>query len=116
MHELGIASSMFDIILKKARDNSLKKISKISIKVGALSGIDKDFLCHSFQDHLFPGSIAEESKLEINEELPVLKCRKCGRTLNPGQQFVMNCPSCGNKDLEIIRGKDVYVESIEYDE
>lgn len=81
MHELGIAKDLFEIILKTAKDNSLKKITKVKIRIGAASGIESDFLKHSFEEHLFKGTIAEGAKIEIIIEPVILECRECKRNI-----------------------------------
>lgn len=112
MHELGIAKDLLDIALAKAKENNLKKITKISIKLGVAAGIEEDFLRHSFVDHLLPGTIAGSCLLEISKEGVAAKCRKCSVPFTP-EAMVLACPSCRSKDIEIISGKDVYVASIE---
>jgi hydrogenase nickel incorporation protein HypA/HybF len=124
MHELGIAKELFNIILQTAKENSIKSISKIVIKVGVNSGIDPKFLEHSFKDHILPDSIAKNSELKIVIEPIKLKCNKCGKIMNYNNKnksneihnLSSNCPHCKSSDLQIISGKDVYVDTIESDE
>ncbi|MFH0948567.1 MAG: hydrogenase maturation nickel metallochaperone HypA [Elusimicrobiota bacterium] len=110
MHELGIAKDLLDIVLLKAKENNLKKITKISVNIGEASGIDRDFLRHSFIDHLLPGTIAESCCLEISKEEVKVKCKECSAEFLP---MIFNCPACQSKEIEILSGKDVYVASIE---
>ena len=113
MHELGEALELFEVIKKEAKKNGLKKVSRITIRIGEASGIKIDFLRHSFLDHILPkNSIVKEAKVEIIPETIKLKCKDCKRevvedSINP------LCPSCGSSNLEIIAGKDTYIESIE---
>ena len=113
MHELGIASDLFAVVKEKARESGLKRITLISIKIGEAAGIDPEFLRHSFVDHLFPGTIAAGADLKFGEEKLAAVCRDCGKEIEPGGTPVLNCPACGGFQVEITRGKDVYVESIE---
>ena len=112
MHELGEALELFEVIKSEAKKNGLKKVSKITIRVGETSGIKIDFLRHSFLDHILPqNSIVKEAKVEIIPETIKLKCRDCNKEVVE-DSFNPLCPSCGSK-LEIIAGKDTYIESIE---
>lgn len=115
MHELSIAQDLFKIVREKAMANNLKRITKIRIKVGAASGIEEDLLMHSFIDHIFPGTIAEGAVLEFIKEPVEAKCKNCGGLLNTHQNFGTTCPTCGSFDIEILRGKDIYLESMEGD-
>lgn len=112
MHELGIAKDLFDIVLQKAKENNLKKVTKISIKLGEAAGIETDFLRHSFEDHIIPQSIAAGCELEITVEKVKARCEKCSTEFSP-KDMVFHCPSCNDADIEIISGKDVYVAFIE---
>ncbi|MDD5687291.1 MAG: hydrogenase maturation nickel metallochaperone HypA [Elusimicrobia bacterium] len=112
MHELGIAKNLFDIVLQKAKENKLKKITKISVKLGEAAGIEMDFLRHSFVDHLFPNTIASGCILEIAAEKVKAKCKKCSKEFLPEKKYFL-CPSCQSDNIEIIFGKEVYVDFIE---
>jgi len=114
MHELGIAGDLFKIVKKKSEQSDLKKVTKIRIKVGAASGIDMEFLQHSFNDHIFPGTIAQGAELELIPEPVQAQCNNCGRNIDAqGHEFSRGCPFCGSSYIEIITGKEVYIESIE---
>ncbi|MFC1501321.1 hydrogenase maturation nickel metallochaperone HypA [Elusimicrobiota bacterium] len=113
MHELGIAKDLWDIIRRNAESNNLKKITKIIIVIGEASGIEEDFLTHSLKDHTLPGTMAEGSAL-VFEKLPLAaKCKKCNQMITKENISVMACPKCGEKDIEIISGKETYVKNIE---
>ncbi|MBI5573396.1 MAG: hydrogenase maturation nickel metallochaperone HypA [Elusimicrobia bacterium] len=112
MHELGIAKDLLDIVLLKAKENHLNKITKISLMLGEASGIEEDFLRHSLIDHLLSGTIAENCYLEISKEDVKAKCKKCSTEFEPSE-MIFDCPSCKSKEIEILSGKDVYVASIE---
>lgn len=112
MHELGIAKDLFAKVRAKAKENKLKRITRIKIKLGEASAVEKEFLRHSFIDHILPGSIAEGAALEIAKEEVKARCETCDKSISV-QEAGLSCPHCGGRELEIISGKDVYVESIE---
>ncbi|HEA46838.1 MAG TPA: hydrogenase maturation nickel metallochaperone HypA [bacterium] len=112
MHELGIAKDLFAKVNEKAKETGLKRITRIKIKLGEASGIEEGFLRHSFIDHILPGSIAEEATLEIEKEEVKARCLDCGKDIST-QEAGLSCPHCGGNDIEIISGKNVYIENIE---
>jgi hydrogenase nickel incorporation protein HypA/HybF len=112
MHELGIAKDLFAHVKEKVKQKGLRRITGIKIKVGEASGIEEGFLRHSFIDHILPGTIAEGVTLEVEREPVKAKCGSCGKEIS-AREGGLNCPGCGGSNLEIIAGKDVYVESIE---
>ncbi len=113
MHELGLAQDFWEVIKQKAKENNLKKIEKITLRVGTASGIEEDFLRHSFVDHIFPGTIAEGAELEIIDEPVKARCKSCGKDITSAEEFALGCPFCGSPDIEISAGKDIYLEYIE---
>ncbi len=114
MHELGAALELFKVVEEKARENNLNKVMKVRVKVGEASGIESDFLKHSFLDHIFPETIADGADLEIIVEKVGAMCKDCGVRIDISKDApVMKCPSCGSYKFEITEGKDVYLDSIE---
>jgi hydrogenase nickel incorporation protein HypA/HybF len=113
MHELGIAEDLFRIVEVKAKENNLKAVTKIVVVVGEASGIEQDFLRHSLVDHVMPGTIAEKAELEITKEPLQARCLACKIEIDSQQGFSLRCPNCGDNNLEITQGKDVYLQSIE---
>ncbi len=111
MHELSIARDLFKIILQKAAEKNLGKITGVTIKVGEASGIDPDFLTHSLQDHVFPNTPARGAKIKINPEPAGAVCSDCGLKLTEKSFF--KCDGCGSEDFSITGGKDVLVEDVE---
>ena len=113
MHELSMAQDLLRIVEAKAKENDLKIVTKIVVVVGEASGIEEDFLRHSLMDHLLPGTIAEKAKLEITKEPLRARCQTCGIEIDCQDFSSLRCPGCGGNSLEIIRGKDVYIKTIE---
>jgi len=113
MHELGIAQDFWAVIKEQAKNNKLKKITKIIIVLGEASGIEKDFLVHSFKDHILPGTLAEGANPEIISKSLDAKCNTCGKEITQDIMTALNCPGCQGTDIEIVSGKETYVQSIE---
>ena len=113
MHELGIAQDFWAVINRHASEHGLKKVTKIVIVLGEASGIEEDFLVHSLRDHTLKGTIAEKAGLEIVKKSLCAKCRGCGREIGKNDITSFNCPYCSSTDIEIVSGKETYVQSIE---
>jgi hydrogenase nickel incorporation protein HypA/HybF len=113
MHELGIAQDFWAVIKQHAKEHNLKKINKIVIVLGEASGIEESFLVHSFKDHILPGTLAEGAVFEVSHAKLTAKCGSCGKELTKDVMTALNCPGCQGTDIEIISGKETYVQSIE---
>lgn len=111
MHELSIAKSLFDNAQEMAFKRGIDRINLIRIILGVASGIDADMLRHSLVDHIFPGSIAEDAKVEFRIEPLIARCVKCNEEIT---QIAIGggCPKCFSKDLDIIGGIKVSVEEV----
>jgi len=113
MHELGVAHDLFHIVEDKAKDSSLKAVTKIVVVVGEASGIEEDFLKHSLTDYFVPGTIAEKAEVQIVREKFEARCPACGREIDFWQAVSLSCTNCGNKNVEVTKGKTVYLQTIE---
>ena len=113
MHELGIAKDLWAVIEKEAKQRGLKEITGINIAIGEASGIEDHFLRHSFEDHIFPNSIAKDAKLVITYEPLKAKCSSCGIEITKENLKTFRCPGCNGLAIEIITGKECYVKEIQ---
>ncbi len=111
MHELSIVASLFEILEEKAREQNSRKIVRVRLKVGKLSGVVPEFLETAF-DIYKKDTIASASALEI-EVIPFrVKCRKC-QTVSERDDFVFTCPACGSNNLETVDGTELLLEKID---
>lgn len=114
MHEHGIARDLWKVVLDEARKNNINKITKITVVLGEASGIEKDFLNHSFVDHIFAeNEIAEGAAVEYEISPLSAVCNVCSKDIKPSDMEDFVCPHCGLSDIKIISGREVYVKSIE---
>jgi len=111
MHELAITQSMFDVVLKHAEQAKAKKVTRINLVIGEMTGVVGD--CVQFYvDFLGKGTLAEGATVAIKNVPAQAKCRTCGHTFEV-QELQWVCPSCGGTSLEVTGGKELFVESIE---
>ncbi len=113
MHELSIITSILDIVLKHAAMHNARSIRTINLAVGDLSDFVPEWMQRYF-DYASKETIAESAKLVI-EHIPVeFTCRQCAtvtRLTKGDWQF--SCPSCSSSDIEITRGREFQIMSIE---
>lgn len=112
MHELSIASSLIDTACEAAAREGNVRVTKLALRVGALSGIVKEALLFCF-DQSAEGTACEGALLEI-EEIPVsVMCPRCQsqHVLPDLSHFV--CPECGTPTPQIVSGQELELASIE---
>ena len=113
MHELAITQSMLDVVLKQAEKTGAKQVGRINLVIGEMSGI-VDHCMQFYFDFLSKGTIAEGAALSFKMVPTTARCRGCGKSFEP-KEFDWACPYCQGNSVEIIAGKELFVESIEVD-
>ena len=137
MHEWALADGVVSTALRAAKTEKLKKITKIKVKIGELQQIDVDIFRHAIEDVIRPQeSILTDTQIEIGTEAAVLRCRKCHHewpfadAMNRLEKdeaesihFIpeiahvyIRCPSCKSPDFEVMKGRGVWIDSIEGEE
>jgi hydrogenase nickel incorporation protein HypA/HybF len=111
MHELSITESILSIVLEKANEAHASKVSKINLVIGELSGVVDECVQFYF-DFLSKDTIAAEATLSFLRSPTQLRCRNCATVFAP-QNGNWACPNCQEQSIEIISGRQLYVESIE---
>jgi len=113
MHELAITQSMFDIVLKQAEQVKAKKVTKINLVIGEMTGVVSDCI-QFYMDFLSKGTVAEGVVVSVNSAPATAKCLSCSKTFTV-KEMEWICPHCGEVSLEVTGGKELFVESIEVD-
>lgn len=104
MHELGILNEVLDMALKVAKQHDGTKVTKITLKIGLMSGIVPRFV-QSYFDVLSKDTIAKDAKLIIEMDPAVFICCDCGaKTIYTEQAPHFECEACGSRTLRMISG------------
>ena len=111
MHELAITQSMFDIVLRQAERAQAKKVTKINLVIGEMTGVVGESV-QFYLDFLTRGTVAEGAAVSLTMMPPKAQCCNCKQTFEL-REFDWGCPKCKSNSVEIIAGKELFVESIE---
>ncbi len=99
------------LALEKAAEAKAGKITRINMVLGELSGIVDESVKFYF-DFLSKDTAASGASLCF-EKIPTrLRCRHC-QAVFPPQAQDWSCPDCHEAGIEIISGRECYLESIE---
>lgn len=110
MHELGIAQEILNTALETGKREGASKIMSVHVKVGQHTTVDVADFRFCF-DALKARTIAAEAELVVETALPAA-CRVCKTSFFPTQD-PSACPACGSSEVEIMSGREVYVDSVE---
>jgi len=111
MHELAITQSMLDLVLEQAQKAGAKEVKKINLVIGKMSGFAEEGVQFYF-DLISKGTIVEGAALSFKTAPATARCRSCSRLFEP-KELDCSCPYCQSNSVEIIAGKELFVESIE---
>lgn len=111
MHEQSIVRSLLSTALESAEKDRAKKIISIRLVVGELTGVEKDSVIFYF-GFLSRNTIASDASIEFEYTKARLRCRDCD-IIFPRDRLNFNCPECNKKAIEIVGGRELYIESME---
>ena len=102
MHELSIAQSIMETVLREQEQRRLPPVTEIGVRIGALSGVLPDALQFGF-DAIIIGTPLEGCRFVI-EEVPVQgDCAACGESFTV-DDLVFCCPACGSGRIDLTHG------------
>lgn len=111
MHELSLVAGLFPILEEKAGEQGAKSVTFVRLRVGRLSGVVPELLETAF-DAYKKGTIAGKAALEVVHVPLKVRCRACN-TLMELEEPVFACEGCGGNDIEILEGRDIYLDKME---
>ena len=114
MHELGIASSILEAVEKEAVRHPGAHISKVGVKIGEISGVDRDALQFGF-DVLVKDTDLEPLALELEYVPRMQRCSKCAYEFRM-TDFDPHCPLCGEFSTECISGEELDIAYMEVED
>ncbi|MDR1130948.1 MAG: hydrogenase maturation nickel metallochaperone HypA [Oscillospiraceae bacterium] len=112
MHELGIMTDVLDTALRAAEQNGGRKVTKITLKIGLMSGVMPAYV-QSFFDVISKDTIAAGAEITIVRDPAVFVCRKCGvktAYTELGPEYL--CQSCGSRALRLSSGYGFQIVSV----
>ncbi len=110
MHEQSIVESLMTLALKNAEKAKARKILSIDLVVGDYTGVVDDAVSFYF-GFLSKDTIAAGAKINYTHVPGQLRCRDCD-LLFPMQKRDYRCPKCEGKRVEIVGGRELYIENM----
>jgi hydrogenase nickel incorporation protein HypA/HybF len=112
MHELSIALSIVDGVLEEAEHRGLSQVQAVHLRVGALSGVDKDALRFAYP-MACEGTPLQGSSLEITDVDVLIYCAACVAERKPRALDDICCSDCGTPSGQIVRGAELEITGVE---
>lgn len=107
---MSIVVSIVEIAEKEAKKNNAKKITKLELDIGTVSGIEIDALNFAF-DSIKNETMMANAEIKINIIKAKSKCEDCDYEFNTEDVYSL-CPKCDSYKTNVIQGKEMNVKSI----
>ncbi|WP_419770023.1 MAG: hydrogenase/urease nickel incorporation protein HypA [Candidatus Marinarcus sp.] len=111
MHEYSIVQSLLESCEEHAQQNSAKRVTKVVIKVGVLSGVEPSLLETAFNTFK-EQTICHDAEFVLNIQEVVISCKEC-QTTSTLSKREFTCPKCQSINIDVIDGEDMYLMSLE---
>ena len=111
MHEASIMKSALEYAEEQARQAGATRVHRLRLKVGNLSGVVPEALRFAF-DALCAGTMTEGAALEIVSVPAVCWCQTCQAEFD-SPDFAQECPRCHEVSMDLRRGRELEMESME---
>jgi len=115
MHELSIIQSVVDTVRDSALQNGIMRVNKVKLVIGKMTMALPDSLQFAFEaiiiDEMF-----ENAVLEIEERDITCECSSCQHRFSVDDAYRFICPNCGHDQVDIIGGRELYIDYFEGDE
>jgi hydrogenase nickel incorporation protein HypA/HybF len=111
MHEQSIVASLLTLALENAEKANARKIVGINLVVGDYTGVLEDAVNFYF-GFLSKNTIAAGAAINYTHVAGQLRCRDCD-ILFPLQKHEYLCPKCDGRRVEIVGGRELYIETME---
>lgn len=113
MHEFSICQTLVAVVLKELSkvQNRQMRLKKTHICAGRYHSIVPASLKLAYK--ILTKDTPAEGSLLLIKSIPIkLKCKRCGWKGSTRNIYFV-CRKCGGVDIDIIGGKELYLESIE---
>ncbi|SNR69275.1 hydrogenase maturation nickel metallochaperone HypA [Desulfurobacterium atlanticum] len=115
MHETSLVIGMLEKITEIAEKENAKKVLKVKVKIGKLSGVVIDSFKFAFDTMKREFPFTENAVLEIVEVPAVYRCFDCGKEFETETAYFPECPYCKSFNITIVSGEELQIVDLEID-
>ena len=108
MHEYSLVSALVDRVEREARERHAVAVHRLSVRIGALSGVEPELLASAFT--LCQQGLLAQATLDIRRAEAAWACPECGTAIASGA--VLRCAGC-DVPARLVSGDEILLEQIE---
>ncbi|MEM5767340.1 MAG: hydrogenase maturation nickel metallochaperone HypA, partial [Bacillota bacterium] len=107
----SLISAIIKVLREKVREFNVRRVLQVNLTVGELTNVEEATLNAAFEVCV-EGTELAGAKL-VMERVPARgKCRHCA-TEFALVKYRLQCPQCNRQGVEIVAGKEFYLNSME---
>lgn len=114
MHEYSIVQALMEQVESIADDHNAEAVSKVTIKIGVMSGVEPHLLEIAFNTFK-ERTICDAAELVMNIQPLRVLCIEC-KMQSELERIQYCCPVCESLNVEVVDGEDMYLMSLEMNE
>ena len=111
MHELGIVVHVINQIEELAEKNKANKVVELTLEVGEVSGVVKEYFIDAFEWAKKKTKYMQECRLDLVIIQGISYCEDCQKTY-PTVEYGKECPYCHSGKTYLVTGRDVMIKNI----
>lgn len=111
MHELGVVVHVIKQVEDVAKKNDVKQVKEITLEVGEVSGIVKQYFLDAFEWAKKKSEYLKDTTLNFIILKAVTYCEDCGQTYGTVEHGI-TCPYCGSENTYLVTGNGVSIKDI----
>jgi len=111
MHEYSVVQALLEQVEKLAAENDAEKVTKIIVKIGAMSGIEPHLLEIAFNTFK-ERTVCDGADFIMNVQPLTVSCRQCG-TRSELEKIHYRCPQCESLEVDVVDGEEMYLMTLE---
>lgn len=111
MHEQSLVTSLLGQVAELALAHGACAVEEIRLRIGPLAGVEPLLLQSAFE-RLVARSSLSGARLVLVEVPLVATCRVC-HVESPLESLDFRCAHCGSRDVQVIQGDGLVLESIQ---
>lgn len=112
MHELGIVLNVIDRVEEIAKENNVKKVTKLTLEIGEVSSIVPSYFSDCFEWAKKKTDYMKDTELEMIILEGLSYCRDCKKTYKT-TEYAKKCQHCGSDDTYLVTGDEMRIKDIE---
>ena len=111
MHEYSIVQSLMEQVETLAKENDAKKVLKVIVKIGVMSGVEPHLLEIAFNTFK-EKTVCDSAEFIMNIQPLTVLCKEC-QAESELEKIHYCCPMCSSLDVKVIDGEDMFLMSLE---